>query len=117
MTVLNGLYLLMDTYYVQLVASMQAAFCGGCAYQIAFKYRRAGSSYHWMPSLCAFALASLLAQQWLSIVGRVLMYGTWPVVSTQNTLVFGVLFILLARAKGNVARMFDFGDHDKGKSA
>lgn len=99
-----------DFYSVPIIAGLQAMFCGGCAYQIAFRYRRGESSYHWIPSLCAFGLASLLAQQWMSIVGRVLMYGTWPVVSLYNTLVFGIMFVLLARAKGNVARMFDFTD-------
>lgn len=105
-----ALFVLVDANSVQIVAGLQAMFCGGCAYQIAFKYRRGDSTYHWIPSLCAFGLASLLAQQWLSIVGRVLMYGTWPVVSIYNTLVFGIMFILLARAKGNVSKMFNFSE-------
>lgn len=116
MTMLVSLYLtvanLLDAYSVQIIASMQASFCGGCAYLIAFKYRRGNSSYHWMPSLCAFGLASMMAMQWLSITGRVLVNGDWPVVSLQNTFVFAILFVLLTRAKGNVARMFDFSDSD-----
>lgn len=103
-------FALIDARSIEIVAGLQAMFCGGCAYQIAFKYRRGTSKYHWLPSLCAFGLASLLAQQWLSIVGRVILYGSWPVVSTYNTMVFGILFILLARAKGNVSKMFYFQD-------
>lgn len=99
-----------DLYSVQIVAGLQAMFCGGCAWQIGFKFRRGESSYHWLPSLCAFGLASLFAQQWMSIVGRVLMYGQWPIVSIYNTLVFAIIFVLLARAEGNVSRMFDFQD-------
>lgn len=96
-----------DLYSVQFIAAMQATFCGGCAWQIGFKYRRGDSEYQWIPSLCAFGLASLAAQQWLSIVGRVLMYGNWPIVSVHNTLFFAIIFILLVRSKGNVSRMFD----------
>lgn len=99
-----------EAYWIQIVASMQAMFCGGCAYQIGFKFRRGESSYHFTLSACAFGLASLCAQQWLSIVGRVLMYGNWPVVSFYNTLVFAILFVLLSRSKGNVSKMFNFSD-------
>lgn len=97
-------------YWIEAVAGAQAFFCGGLAYLIAFKYRRRGSTYKLSASLCAFFLASLFAQQWMSIIGRVLWYGIWPIVSVQNTLIFAVLFILVARAKGNVSRMFDFSD-------
>jgi hypothetical protein len=98
----------MITLETQIVAMLQAIFCGGIAFMIAFKYKRAGSKYHFLPSLCAFGLASLMGQQWLSIVGRILMYGEWPAVSIFNTLTFGIIFILITRAKGNVARMFVF---------
>lgn len=97
-----------DLYWIQIVATMQAAFCGGCAYQIAFKFRRGDAAYRLLPSACAFGLASLCGQQWLSIVGRVLMYGNWPVVSVYNTLTFAILFVLLSRAQGNVSKMFYF---------
>lgn len=103
---------LLETYSAQLIALAQAFFCGGIAFVIAFKYKRADSSYQWLPSMCAFGLASLFAQQWLSLVGRILMYGEWPVVSIYNTLIFGILFVLVTRAKGNVARMFDFNRKD-----
>jgi len=99
---------LFDAYSVPIIAGLQASFCGGCAWQIAFKFRRNGSTYQLLPSLCAFGLASLFAQQWLSIVCRVFIEGEWPVVSLYNTLVFAIIFTLLARAKGNVSRMFDF---------
>lgn len=99
---------LIDAYWIQIVATAQAAFCGGCAYQIGFKFRRGSSEYRLLPSCCAFGLASLCAQQWMSIVGRVLMYGNWPVVSIYNTLTFAILFILLSRAQGNVSKMFYF---------
>lgn len=99
---------LLDFYSIQIVALLQAAFCGGIAFVIAFKFKRESTRYHWLPSLCAFGLASLFAQQWLSLVGRILMYGEWPVVSIYNTLIFGILFVLVTRARGNVARMFDF---------
>lgn len=104
---------LIDSHWIQIVATMQAGFCGGCAYQIAFRFRRGCSSYRLLPSICAFALASLCAQQWLSIVGRVLLYGTWPVVSFYNTLTFAILFVLLSRAHGNVSKMFYFQSGDK----
>lgn len=97
-----------DSYWIQIIASLQAMFCGGCAYQIGFKFRRGDAHYRLLPSVCAFALASLCGQQWLSIVGRVLLYGDWPLVSIYNTLTFAVLFILLSRAHGNVSKMFYF---------
>lgn len=105
--------LLLSTHWTELVALAQAFFCGGLAYLIAFKYRRKGASYKLSASLCAFLLASLFAQQWMSIIGRVLWYGIWPIVSVQNTLIFAVLFMLVARAKGNVSRMFDFSEGHK----
>lgn len=92
---------------VQLITMAQAVFCGGLCFVIAFTYRRGDSQYKFLPSLCAFGLASLFGQQWLSIVGRVLFYGVWPEVSVYNTLIFGILFCLALRAKGNVARLFD----------
>uniref|UniRef100_A0AAU6W362 Holin n=1 Tax=Pseudomonas phage Orisa03 TaxID=3138542 RepID=A0AAU6W362_9VIRU len=107
----------LDTHWVAIVASLQAAFCGGCAYQIGFKYFRGESKYSFRLSLCAAGLGSLMAQQWLSIVGRVLMYGEWPVVSIYNTLVFAIIFFLLMQSKGNVAKMFDFSSHGGGGSA
>lgn len=109
-----GIYL--TAYWTEIVAMAQASFCGGLAYLIAFKYRRRGSTYKLSASLCAFLLSSLFAQQWMSIIGRVLWYGIWPIVSVQNTLIFAVLFLLVARAKGNVSRMFDFSDGDKHES-
>lgn len=90
----------------QLVAVAQAMFCGGIAFMIAFRFQRGDSSYRLLPSLCAFALASLFGMQWLSVIGRVLFYGEWPVVSVFNTLIFGIIFVLIIRAKGNVAKMF-----------
>lgn len=107
---------LIDLYGTQCIALAQAGFCGGIAFLIAFKYRRAGSDYKLLPSLCAFGLASLFAQQWLSITGRILMYGEWPVVSIYNTLIFAILFVLISRAKGNVARMFDFKDKKESRA-
>ncbi len=101
--------LVIDAYWIPIVATLQAAFCGGCAYQIAFKFRRGDSAYRLLPSACAFGLASLCAQQWMSIVGRVLMYGDWPVVSVYNTMTFAILFVLLSKAQGNVSKMFYFG--------
>lgn len=98
-------------HWVQIKALLQAFFCGGIAFLIAFKYQRNGSSYYLIPSLCAFGIASLMAQQWLSLVGRILMYGEWPEVSIYNTLFFAMIFILLRRAKGNVSRMFDIPSH------
>lgn len=102
-----------DAHTVPIIASLQAFFTGGCAYLIAFKYQRGESSHQWVPSFWAFALASVMAQQWLSIVGRVLMYGEWPAVSIYNTFTFAILFVLLRRSKGNVARMFDFSEASK----
>lgn len=106
----DWLGLMLDAYWVPLVATAQATFCGGIAFTIGFKYRRRGSKYRLLPSVCAAGLASLFAQQWLSIVGRILMYAEWPVVSIYNTLIFGILFVLIARSSGNVARMFNFED-------
>lgn len=106
----------LDTHWIQIVALLQASFCGGIAYTIGFKFKRADSAYHLLPSLCAFGLASLFAQQWLSIVGRIVWYAEWPVVSIYNTLIFGILFILIARSEGNVAQMFNF-ENRKGDPA
>lgn len=107
---LNWAMLLIDTHWVPIVALFQATFCGGIAFTIGFKYQRRGSKYRLLPSICAAGLASLFAQQWLSIVGRILMYSEWPVVSVYNTLIFGILFLLIARSSGNVAQMFNFED-------
>lgn len=99
----------------QLVALMQATFCGGICFMIAFKFNRGDSNYQFIPSLCAFGLASLFGQQWLSIIGRILFYGEWPIVSVYNTLIFGILFILIVRSKGNVARVFRFESNWDGR--
>ncbi len=112
MTLITGYF---DLYSTQLIAGLQASFCGGCAYLIAFKYKRGNSSYYFLPSLCAFGLACLMAQQWLSIMVRALL-GDWPEVSPYNTMVFAIMFILLNRSRGNVSRMFDFNE-DRGASA
>lgn len=92
----------------QLVAMAQAMFCGGIAFMIAFRFQRNGSQYRFLSSLCAFGLASLLGMQWMSILGRILFYGEWPYVSPYNTMVFGILFVLIVRARGNVSRVFNF---------
>lgn len=93
---------------IHIYALLQAAFCGAICFMIAFKYRRGESSYHFFPSLLAFGLASLFGQQWLSIIGRVLFYGEWPIVSPFNTGIFAIIFLLILRARGNVARAFNF---------
>lgn len=102
-------------HWTQIKALLQAFFCGGIAFVIAFKYQRGDSGYHFLPSLCAFGLASLLAQQWLSVMGEILIYGIWPDVSIYNTLTFAFLFVLIVRAKGNVARMFHRGGYNDGR--
>lgn len=99
---------LASLHWSEFVTASQAFFCGGLAYLIAFKYRRRGCTYKLGPSLCAFFLASLFAQQWAHIVGEFVWYGRVAVVSVQSTLIFGVLFVLAVRSRGNVARMFDF---------
>jgi hypothetical protein len=102
-------------HWVQIKALAQAFFCGGISFLIAFKFQRNGSTYHLFPSFCAFGIASLLGQQWLSLIGRILLYGEWPEVSMQNTLVFAIMFALLVRSKGNVSRMFDVRQKDESK--
>lgn len=97
-------------HWMHIKAMLQAFFCGGIAFVIAFKYQRNGATYHFLPSLCAFGLASLLAQQWLSVVSGVLIRNDWPDVSIYDTLIFALLFILVMRSKGNVARMFHTGE-------
>ena len=92
---------------------LQAFFCGGIAFLITFKYQRNGATYYLVPSLCAFGIASLTAQQWLSLVGNILIYGEWQKVSIYNTLFFAMIFILLHRAKGNVSRMFEICNSKK----
>lgn len=96
-------------HWEQTKAILQAFFCGGIAFFIAFKYQRNGSTYHFFSSLCAFGLASLFAQEWLSVVGGVLLHGVWPNASVYDTLIYGLLFLLVIRAKGNVSRMFNRG--------
>lgn len=103
-------------HWIQVKAILQAFFCGGIAFLIAFKYQRGGSRYYLIPSLCAFGIASLMAQQWLSLVGRILMYGEWPEVSIYNTMFFALIFVLLKRSKGNVSRMFDISSKGAGAS-
>lgn len=95
----------------QTITLAHAGFCGGICFVIAFMYRRGGSSYKFLPSLCAFCLASLFGQEWLSIVGAILLYGQWPATSVPSTLIFGILFILALRSRGNVARLFDQSRH------
>lgn len=99
----------------QMIALAQATFCGGICFMIAFRYQRGSSDYHFFISLCAFGLASLFGQQWLSIMGRILFYGEWPVVSPYNTMIFGILFILITRARGNVSRVFQFEKRTPGE--
>lgn len=99
----------------QVVALLQASFCGGIAFIIAFRFNRGDSKYQFLPSLCAFGLASLFGQQWMSIVGRILFYGDWPIVSVYNTWIFGIMFVLIVRSKGNVARVFRFESHWDGR--
>lgn len=99
----------------QVITLAQAIFCGGLCFVIAFRYRRGDSSYKFLPSLCAFGLASLCGQQWLSIMGRILFYGDWPVVSGFNTGVYAILFFLAVRSKGNVARIFDIQNRKAAK--
>lgn len=104
-----------SSHWMQIKALLQAFICGGIAFVIAFKFRRGESTYHFMPSLFAFALASLFAQQWLWVVSGVLLHNTWPDVSTYDTLIFALLFVLIIRARGNVARMFDCGSRKSGR--
>jgi hypothetical protein len=104
-------------HWIHIKALAQAFFCGGIAYLVAFRFQRNGSTYYLFPSICAFGIASLLGQQWLSITGRILMYGEWPDVSIQNTLVFALMFVLLIRSKGNVSRMFDVRQKDESKES
>lgn len=89
---------------VRYSALAQASVCAGITIMIAFRFRRGISSYRLSPSLCAFAMASLAGQQWISITARVLA-GEWPVVSIFNTMFFAVILFLLWRVKGNVAKM------------
>ena len=100
-------------HWSQIKALLQAFFCGGIAFVIAFKYQRNGSTYRFLPSFCAFGMASLLAQQWLYVIGGILIYNEWPEVSIYDTLIFAFMFLLVVRSKGNVARMF----HCKNKEA
>lgn len=90
-----------------ITSMLQAAFCGGLFFSIALIYQRAGATYKLLPSLCAYGLASLFGMQWLSIVADMLRTGIWPDVSIYNTLIFGILFALVVRSKGNVSRIFD----------
>lgn len=88
-------------------ALLQAVFCGGLFFSIALIYQRRGSTYKPLPSLCAYGLAALFGMQWLDIVAYALKTGVWPHVSVFNTLIFGILFALVIRSKGNVSRIFD----------
>lgn len=89
---------------VRYTALAQASVCAAITILIAFRFRRGLSSYRFTPSVCAFAMASLAGQQWISITARVLA-GEWPIVSIFNTMFFGVVLFLLWRVKGNVAKM------------
>lgn len=89
------------------ISIAQAAFCGGLCFVIAFLYRRGDSRYKFGPSACAFSLAALFGMQWLSIIAEALYAGTWPAVSPYTTMIFGILFLLVVRARGNVTRIFD----------
>lgn len=90
-----------------IISMLQAAFCGGLFFSIALIYQRRGSTYKPLPSLCAYGLAALFGMQWLDIVAAALKTGVWPHVSVFNTLIFGILFALIIRSKGNVSRIFD----------
>ena len=99
-------------HWSQIKVLLQAFFCGGIAFVIAFKYQRNGSTYRFLPSFCAFGMASLLAQQWLYVIGGILIYNEWPEVSIYDTLIFAFMFLLVVRSKGNVARMFHCKDKE-----
>lgn len=88
-------------------ALLQAVFCGGLFFSIALIYQRGTATYKILPSLCAWGLATLFGMQWLAIMSEMLKTGNWPDVSIYNTLIFGILFALVVRSKGNVSRIFD----------
>lgn len=90
-----------------IISMLQAVFCGGLFFSIALIYQRSGATYKPLPSLCAYGLATLFGMQWLTIMSEMLKTGNWPDVSIYNTLIFGILFALVVRSKGNVSRIFD----------
>ncbi|MFV1943932.1 phage holin family protein [Pseudomonas luteola] len=97
---------------IRYAALAQASVCAGICIMIAFKYSRGRSKYRLLPSLCAFGLASTTAQQWLSISGRILVYGEWPEVSIYNTMILAIILVLVCRANGNVAKIATWDDWD-----
>lgn len=97
-----------------ITAIMQAAFCGGLFVSIALIYERKHATYKFLPSLCAFGLAALFGMQWLSIILDMASTGIWPEVSVYNTLIFGILFALVLRAKGNVSKIFEVKKTNEG---
>lgn len=97
---------------IRYAALAQASVCAGICIMIAFKYSRGRSQYRLLPSLCAFGLASATAQQWLSISGRILVYGEWPEVSIYNTMILAIILILVCRANGNVAKIATWDEWD-----
>lgn len=106
---------MIDAYWVPVLTVIQAAFTGGSAYLIAFTYRRGSAGYSLLISSCAAGMACCLGMQWLSLTAPLLWYGVWPpAVSLNNTLFFGIVFILLSRSRGNVSKMFDFRSNENG---
>lgn len=94
------------TLFEQATTLSQATICAGLCIMVAFKYNRGESRYRLIPSLCAFGIASMAGQQWMSILGRILMYGDWPIVSFFNTGILAIFLILVIRARGNVAKIW-----------
>lgn len=82
---------------------LYATLCGGLCFVIAFMYQRKGSKYKFVPSLVAFAIASLSGVQWLDVMGSILLYGYWPRVNPLVTAGVAAFFILSMRYRGNVA--------------
>lgn len=98
---------LFDEYSNPLLVILQILFSGGTTFMLAFRYQRGSSKHQWVPSACAFGLASLLAMHGLGLLAEVLFYGHWPMASVYITFILGFLFALSVRAKGNVERVFD----------
>lgn len=89
------------------VSVLQVIFCIGLFFSITLIFERGNAKYKFMPSLCAYGLSAAFGMQALSIVREIVELGHSPSVSAYNTVIFGILLVLVVRARGNVSRIFE----------
>lgn len=89
-----------------MVSIIQAAFCATIFIMIGLRYRPfPDSRYKLSVSLMAWAACAITGMQFMSLVGRMVLYHDFSDASWFNTAFYGLAAVQVCRAKGNVARI------------